>query len=114
MASNTETKVPLNINWDFDKKIWHIMVLSEYVEYEKETLVASCQYKHDTTKTFKNKLHRDWLDKPLFRFPDGKLENFDNGDHNLNFKNMCSTCINKETNIKEFKVWLIVQKLKHL
>lgn len=111
MANNTETKVPLNINWDCSKKIWHIMVLSEYMEHEMETLVASCQSHLGRRR---GDIHRDWLDKPLFRFPDGRFENFANGDHNLNFKNICSTCINKETNIEKFKTWLIVQKLKYL
>jgi len=111
MVNNTETKVPLNINWDFSKKIWHIMVLSEYVERGMETLVASCQLHLGRRR---RDIHRDWLDKPLFRFPDGWHENFTYGCYNLNFKNMCSTCINKETNIKEFKTWLIIQKLKNL
>ncbi len=119
MANSTKTKVPLNINWDTNKKVWHIMVLSEYVENNKETLIASCQYHQDkglnTTVKVINDLHRDWFDNPMNRFPDGY--NFKTrGDKypDLNFKDVCSTCVSNETTIEDFKVWLITQKLKHL
>ena len=117
MASNTKTKVPLNINWDVSRKIWHIMVLSYYIERGEKTIVPSCQLHIDKEdiKKHNHKIHRDWLDRPNIKFPDGN--NFKNGNikyPDLNFKNICPICINKETNIEEFKTLLIVQKLENL
>ena len=114
-ADSTKTKVPLNINWDSNKNVWHIMVLSDYIEIQRKTLIPFCQSHLDKKdmKTSGTDLHRDWFDNPIYRFPDGN--NFKKGIKypDLNFKNICSACVSK-TNIEEFKIWLTVQKLKHL
>ena len=115
MASSTKTKVPLNINWDSNKKVWHIMVLSFYIQKNEKTIIASCQLHQDkeNIKTHKYNIHRDWLDRSNLRFPDGnRFKNKLVKYPDLNFKNVCSTCVSK-TNIKDFKVWLTVQKLKY-
>ncbi len=119
MANSTKIKVPLNINWDSTKNVWHIMVLSDYIEKKKKTLIASCQYHRDKERRKKGTaiidLHRDWFDKPMYKFPDGThvKHSVEPKHPDLNFKNVCSTCVSK-TNVEDFKVWLITQKLKYL
>ena len=116
MANSTKTKVPLNINWDTKSNKWHIMVLSFYVQASEKTIIASCQLHLDKEdiKTKKHTLHRDWRDRSNLRFPDG--DDFKRRGikyHDLNFKDVCSACVSK-TNIEDFKIWLITQKLKYL
>ena len=107
-ADSTKTKVPLNISWSSDHQIWHIMILSDYIQAGKQTLIASCKSHIKFTQGDGRVLHRDWLDKPFYKFPTRE-----NKYPDLNFKNVCSTCVSK-TNIEDFKIWLITQKLKHL
>ena len=105
------------LGWDEELKIWHIMVKSQYIENQAHTTIASCQYKKDKKRgKYQSGLHRDWIDGPVAQFPDGL--NFHNGLYppiSLNFNMICSKCLKKEiSNIKEFKQWLIIQKLKYL
>lgn len=116
MVSNSKTKISLNINWDHMDKIWHIMVKSQYIERKECTTIASCQYTKDKKPhQFNTGLFRDWLDRPIAQFPNGV--NFHNGLYShisINLDMICSKCLKQVKNIKEFKNWLIIQKLKYL
>jgi len=106
-------KEPL-ISYDWKHSIWHLMIENDY---SPSTIISSCQIVADK----KNKrVQCDWNPKirPLvFSIPytGYLLRRINREDIKFGFNYVCKKCLKLEKiNIEEFKVWLIIQKLKYL
>jgi len=106
-------KEPL-ISYDWKHELWHLMIEDEYNE---TTSTVSCQVKLNIPYM---KKHVDWNPKkrPLaFGIPYSLtlLAHINEEDIKFGFDYVCKKCLKLDKiNIKEFKVWLVIQKLKYL
>lgn len=101
------------LGWDKKLKKWHIMVPI----WTGDMLSALCEKDNKPSYRFvdynPNFNSGQYLLYSRNIFPKGT--NLENISQKLKYNNICKSCIKKEvSNIKEFKQWLIIQKLKYL
>ena len=105
------------LSWDKRRKKWHLMIPI----WTGDMITASCEFKKRpgnrfvdyTTVEFSKHGHLSQTSQNTF--PAGILLKDINVNQIFKYKNICKSCIKKEiSNIKEFKNWLVLQKLKYL
>ena len=98
-----------NLSYDNEKHLWHIMI-----PLHDDMRAAACEIHFGALKRFVDMISEITKGRSK-EFPNPISISARQVVDTFKYNNICKKCIKLEiTNIKEFKSWLIVQKLKYL
>ena len=107
-------KEPL-ISYDWKHELWHLMV---NYDYDTINCIASCHANLKTSEFLKHHIDWNYKERSLafgIPYPHTLLGQVNREDIKFGFDYICKKCLKLEkVNIEEFKVWLVIQKLKYL